>query len=283
MVCLLLALSTALGGGLSAPAAPERVPSPAPDTVLQIPAEPPAQAAPDQPQVYVNAQSVPDARATVVDGVTYVSACLVTQALCPDAVSTWEADRVTLSGSGFTMTIQPGASYLVCNGRYLYIPGQIHTHQDTGDLLVPVRVLSKALGAQVEWDPSGTYLTSGTPLESGDTFYNAQDLDLIARVVQHESGNQPLEGKIGVANVILNRVKFPQFPNTVRGVLDQKNQFPGATNATPKAQAVIAAKLAMDGANTVGDACWFNGVGKPCWASKNKALIAVIGNHAFYG
>lgn len=278
VACLLLALSTALGCVMPA-AAPS---TPADDSL------PPAQTetAPsvqEEGGIYVNGQAVSDARAVVDDGVTYVSAYYVALALCPDTVSTWEGDHMALSGSGFAMTVQPGASYVVCNGRYLYVPGQVRLHDGTGDLLVPVRVLAKALGAQVSWDPSGVYLTPGTPLESGDTFYNAQDVDLIARVVQHESGNQSLEGKIGVANVILNRVNSPQFPGTVSGVLNQKNQFPGATNATPKAQAVIAAKLALDGANTVGNACWFNGVGKPCWASKNKALTAVIDNHAFYG
>lgn len=277
VACLLLALSTALSCAQSASAPPTPADSLPPAQIET------AQSAPEESGVYVNSQNVPDARAVAEDGVTYVSAYQVALALCPDTVCVWEGDHMALSGTGFAMTVQPGASYVVCNDRYLYVPGQVCLHDGTGDLLVPVRVLAKALGAQVSWDPSGVYLTPGTPLESGAAFYNAQDVDLIARVIQHESGNQPLEGKIGVANVILNRVGSSQFPNTVSGVLNQKNQFPGATNSTPKAQAIIAAKLAMDGANTVGNACWFNGVGKTCWASKNKSLTAVIGNHAFYG
>lgn len=249
----------------------------------EAPAEAETQPSQNQLEIYVNGQNVPNARSVVDDGVTYVSAFYVAQALCPDATAVWEGDSMRLTGSGFAMTIWLSQPYLVCNQRYLYVPGQVRLHEGTGDVLIPVRTLARALGAEVGWEPGGVYLTPGTPLESGSTFYNAQDLDLIARVVQHESGNQPLAGQIGVANTILNRVKSSQFPNTVSGVLNQKNQFPGATNATPKSQAIIAAKLAMDGANTVGNACWFNGVGKPCWASKNKSLIVVIGNHAFYG
>lgn len=45
-------------------------------------------------------------------------------------------------------------------------------------------------------------------------------------MVYAESGNQSLDGKIAVANVVLNRVKSPIFPNTIEGVLAQKNQFP---------------------------------------------------------
>lgn len=270
LVCLLLALLTLLGCGLFAGAEEAGIPADAPSSLNQF-------------EIYANGQNVPDACSILESGTTYVSAYHVARALCANVSIAWENGDTVVSGEGFTLTLRTDRPYLICNGRYLYAPDQVRVHPQTGDVLLPARVLALALGAQLSWDEAGVYLTSGTPLESGDAFYDAQDLDLIARVIQHESGNQPLSGKIGVANVILNRVKSPQFPGTVSGVLSQKNQFPGATNATPKAQAVVAAKLALDGANTVGGACWFNGAGKSCWASKNKSLITVIGGHAFYG
>ncbi len=258
LICLFMALTLLLGFSVSALAAPES----------QLP-------------IYVDGQPVENAASVLDNGVTYVSLYYTTLALRPG--SHLRADGA-MAGSDFVITAVPGQAYMACNGRYLYIPGLVRSHPETGETLVPVRTLATALGAELAWSAEGIFLTTGgAALESGDTFYNAKDLDLIARVVQHESGNQPLAGKIGVANVILNRVKFSQFPNTVSGVLNQKNQFPGATNATPKAEAIIAAKLAMDGANTVGNACWFNGVGRSFWASKNKSLIVTIGNHAFYG
>lgn len=242
----------------------------------------PALAAPaSQVPIYVDGRLVENAAAVVDNGVTYVSLYHTTLALRPG--SHLRPDGM-MEGEDFLLAAWPGQAYMACNGRFLYIPGLVRSHPETCETLVPVRTLATVLGAAVEWKDGGVHLTAvGTALESGDTYYNAADLDLIARVVQHESGNQPLAGKIGVANVILNRVKFSQFPNTVYGVLFQKNQFPGATNATPKAEAVIAAKLALDGANTVGNACWFNGVGKSFWASRHKSLIITIGNHSFYG
>jgi N-acetylmuramoyl-L-alanine amidase len=242
----------------------------------------PALAAPaSQVPVYVDGEELETAAAVVDNGVTYVSLYFTTLAL--RSGSLLRPDGM-MEGEDFLLAAWPGQAYLACNGRFLYVPGLVRSHPETYETLVPVRTLATALGAAVEWKDGGVHFTTGGPaLESGDTFYNAQDVDLIARVVQHESGNQPLAGKIGVANVILNRVKFPQFPNTVPEVLAQKNQFTGATNATPKAEAVIAAKLALEGANTVGNACWFNGVGKSFWASQHKSLIVTIGNHSFYG
>lgn len=242
----------------------------------------------NQFEIFVNGQAVSNAHSLLEDGVTYVAIEPVTQALFPEMESLWAGGYadVEVTGPGFALSYNAQRPYLICNGRYLYYTNGVRLHPQDSAFLVPIRVLAKALGAQVEWDEAGVHLTSDDPIESGDTFYNATDLDLLARVVQHESGNQPLKGKIAVAQVILNRVKAGSragFADSVSGVIYQKNQFTGATNATPKAEAVIAAKLAMDGADVVPGAYWFNGVGKSFWASRNKALLFTIGGHAFYG
>lgn len=50
-------------------------------------------------------------------------------------------------------------------------------------------------------------------------------LELIAICVQAEAGNQSLTGRRMVADVILNRVDDPDFPDTIEGVITQRNQF----------------------------------------------------------
>lgn len=55
--------------------------------------------------------------------------------------------------------------------------------------------------------------------------WTADDYDLFIRVVYAEAGNQDAMGKRLVADVILNRVASDAFPDTVEGVLLQKNQF----------------------------------------------------------
>lgn len=234
--------------------------------------------------LFVDGQEVADTHAILEAGVTYVSAYNVARALVPDTAVTWEKELV-LTGAGYTLSASPALPYIVCNGRYLYAPGQVKLHPENGDLLLPVRLLARALGAQVGWDGSGVYLTSGgAPLESGETFYNAEELALMARTIRHEGGNQPLEGQIAVGNVLLNRVRSASFPNTLSAVVYQPGQFSNSESSVPEARHYIAAKLALDGAQVVpASCCWFNAAGKPCWGSRNKALLCTIGSQSFYG
>ncbi len=53
----------------------------------------------------------------------------------------------------------------------------------------------------------------------------------MAAVVFYEAGNQDMYGKQLVADTILNRVDSPCFPNTIKGVIDQKGQFKTARKA----------------------------------------------------
>lgn len=51
------------------------------------------------------------------------------------------------------------------------------------------------------------------------------DLELMARTVKAEAGGESYSGQLGVAAVIVNRLKDPRFPNTIPGIIYAKNQF----------------------------------------------------------
>lgn len=217
------------------------------------------------------------------DGVSYFPLEETVKIFFPETEVSCDEGVYTVKGSDFTMTVEKGKTYLEINGRYLYVADGFKCRESDGMVMVPARILGQALGFQVDWKKKVLFTSGGSPLSAEEKPYTDSDLDLISRVITHESGNQPLMGKMAVGNVILNRVSSSSFPNTVSEVIYQKNQFPGATNATANEESIIAAKLVLEGANVVPGAYFFNGVGKPCWASKNKTLLYTIGGHAFYG
>ena len=52
-----------------------------------------------------------------------------------------------------------------------------------------------------------------------------QDTHCLAQNIYFEAGNQPLAGKIAVANVVLNRVEHDKFPDSVCGVIYQTKEW----------------------------------------------------------
>ena len=245
----------------------------------------------ESPSIRLDGETLPmETAPVVINRTTYVCYWSVVRAMYPDATAAWENGQAVVRAEGLTLTIQLGAKYLVANGRYLYFPDGVQVRD--GNILVPVRTLAHALGADVTWDSgSGAVeLRSGTaPSLSGDQYYNADNLYWLSHIIYAESGNQPLDGKIAVGNVVLNRMNSPMFPNTVYGVVFQRNQFTPVANGSiylePNEESVAAAKLCMDGANTAGSSLYFvNPRTAPnSWASRNRPYVATIGAHAFFG
>lgn len=50
-----------------------------------------------------------------------------------------------------------------------------------------------------------------------------EDYDILLRIVEAEAGGEDEDGKLLVANVVLNRVNSESFPDTVKDVVMQKN------------------------------------------------------------
>ena len=109
------------------------------------------------------------------------------------------------------------------------------------------------------------------------------DFNALCKIVEAEDGHDSIEGRIGVANVILNRVRSPLYPNTIMGVITAPGQFGPVRNgsfaaAVPSAGTINAVKQAISGTNTVGGALYFHrGSG---WGG--RALVATAGAHCFY-
>lgn len=127
---------------------------------------------------------------------------------------------------------------------------------------------------------------------------SADEIHLLAAIVYWESGWEPANGQLAVANVVLNRVLSSRFSqNTIASVIYAPGQFSGvAENSAPSArfQAVLnmsneqlnqrgcydAAVTALSGQNNIGDLLFFINVRK---ANYNKyTSYTIINNHCFY-
>ena len=54
-----------------------------------------------------------------------------------------------------------------------------------------------------------------------------RQLDCLAINIYREAGHEPFEGKVGVAQVTLNRAAHPDFPKDICAVVYQKNNWSG--------------------------------------------------------
>ena len=117
--------------------------------------------------------------------------------------------------------------------------------------------------------------------------YSDAEIDLLARLVRAEAQAEPLQGKIAVACVVLNRVESPRFPDSIRGVIYQRGQFSpvnnGQINKPADADSIAAVKAALtESRNLVQGSLFFY---NPSIASSHwldsKATTVVIGHHVF--
>lgn len=59
-----------------------------------------------------------------------------------------------------------------------------------------------------------------------------EDANKLMKIAKAEAGNQGIKGQLLVMRVVWNRVKSPNFPDTVEGVLSQKSQFESYSNGS---------------------------------------------------
>jgi spore germination cell wall hydrolase CwlJ-like protein len=136
---------------------------------------------------------------------------------------------------------------------------------------------------------------------SGPTTKEIEErLQCLAINIYREAGKEPFEGKVGVAQVTLNRSNDPRFPKDICSVVYQKNiimkkvvcQFSwycdNAARARPinndayKESYEVAKKVLLEGfrLEVLQDALYFHAIHiNPNW---KHLRVAKIGNHIFY-
>lgn len=123
-----------------------------------------------------------------------------------------------------------------------------------------------------------------------------EDYDILLRIVEAEAGGEDEDGKLLVANVVLNRVNSEQFPDTVTEVVKQKSK--GVTQFSPVAtgsiwkvtvseETVAAVQRALEGEDISQGALYFAArkyadSERMRWFDENLTFLFQHGGHEFF-
>ena len=127
---------------------------------------------------------------------------------------------------------------------------------------------------------------SNSSSASANSNYTSSDLYLLAKCIYAEARGESYTGQVAVGAVILNRVASSKFPNTISGVIYQKNAFTavsdGQINLEPDKTAMNAAADAMNGWDpTYGCIYYYNpAVATSSWIF-GRQTVTTIGKHVF--
>ncbi|HBF36580.1 MAG TPA: hypothetical protein DDW50_04600 [Firmicutes bacterium] len=157
-------------------------------------------------------------------------------------------------------------------------------HDSNPDILKPT--ISLALNFRI---PNYRFPKRRNKIKPPSSF-DQKDVELLAKVVTAEAGDEPFEGQIAVAAVILNRLNSGDFPDTIPGVVYQNNQFkcvPKLPRITPSDSSYQATIAALNGQDPSYGALYYynpklsSPEGLKFFQTANLKVTARIGHHIF--
>lgn len=226
------------------------------------------------------------------DGITYIPVRFASNAL--GAAVTWDQAncQATVTKGSTVLVFSPTSNTCTVNGIKI---SAAQKHID-GVLYANANFLFPALGAQVGWD-SYRYEVKVTvpgyyvPSQYIETYYTPDDVYWLSKITTCEAGSGSFEGKVMVANVVINRRASSSFPNTIKDVIyDTKFgvQFPPAHKSTmvkanPTTHTILACKAALNGLDLAPDCLYFNHESvKSGWVVRTRAFYKQVDDNKFY-
>lgn len=120
-----------------------------------------------------------------------------------------------------TYTVKSGDSlYLIAKKYGLSLDSLRRINNKWDNMIYPGQklVMPAGIGTQNQAPTK----PSGKTLSKSGVYYTQADVELLARLVTAEAQGQPFNAQVGVAAVVLNRVKDSYFPNNIYDVIYQK-------------------------------------------------------------
>lgn len=121
---------------------------------------------------------------------------------------------------------------------------------------------------------------------NGNSGYSGSDAYLLAKCIYSEARGEPYIGQVAVGAVVLNRVKSPEFPNSIAGVVYEPWAFTavhdGQINLEPDETAKRAARDALSGWDPTNGCVYYYNPDKSTnkWIFSRQVML-VIGRHRF--
>lgn len=242
--------------------------------------------------ITVNGQKLqPDSSPYLENNTTFVPVRFIAEALNADI--TWDGANATaiISDHNTKIALPVGSQQASINGSPYNVMAPIKLHNNR--VYVPVRFISESLNCTVSWEQQSytVHINKNGSTSMMASSYSEEDLYWLSRIVHAESSGESFEGKLAVANVVINRKNSNSFPNTIKGVVfDDLGgiQFTPVSNGTiyntPNKESVQAATDALEGSNNIGDALFFvnSSKSKLNWIQTHRTYYSTIGNHEFY-
>ena len=269
------------------------MPPPRPTAVargaVQVPRSPPGPAVP----ILVNGTRAA-VRGRVDRGVTMARLGPLIRALGGTVQGTAHSGRARVLLAGKVVQAAAAQPDLMVDGRPVALT--LAPRMVGGELYVPVRAVAQAAGYGLRWLAANGAVAIDTrgaaPLKrllpppaaaearqaparkvqaptaparpagpAAVVPYTPADVALIGRVVHGEADSQPFAAKLGVAAVIVNRVRTPGFPKSIPAVVYAPGQFQSVGGPlyeqAPSPQDMLAATQALHGADPTGGALFF--------------------------
>lgn len=253
----------------------------------------PTNAATISPAVHLNGVELAfDSQPFIIDGRTMVPIRAITEALGADVAWEPETEIITISiYETTTLYLKIGVSAYTINGNS-YVMDAAPIISD-GSTMVPLRFVAEALGCDVVWNEAtaSVELTKEGVIVSEafavNNDYTDEDHLWLARIVNVEGLDIGYDAKLAIANVVLNRAKGDEYPDTVLDVIMDDAyavQFPPAHRSSfqslePDDQSWEVAEDALNGLNNVEGCLYFNN--RP-FQWKADDLYTVIEGEYFY-
>ncbi|MCJ8006415.1 cell wall hydrolase [Lederbergia wuyishanensis] len=127
-------------------------------------------------------------------------------------------------------------------------------------------------------------------LETPAISISDKEKDLFARLVEAEAKGESYKGKLAVATVVLNRVESPQFPDTVKEVINEvvgdayafSPVQNGEITKPASEESTQAVEEALKREDTLHDSIFFYNpeIATDNWI-RSRPIVETIGNHVF--